>query len=328
MSPDWPAAVSAGFLFRALTPALPAGAAMLRLVVETPDGQVMHETPVVIAAAPLEDVAPDVMPPAYVAPAYVAPADVAPEEVAARLAQIVDPLEPVRLLIERAEVSVEGTLEVSGWAVSEAPVEHIRVYAGEQLIGEAQRGGERPDVADQHGRYPESGRSGFTLQRSLSDEEMQEKTVFVALSTSLGVRRVYHVPLVRPPQVRRARPAPVSELQCEEVFLSADGVLAVKGWAVCSSGIAEIAVELDGAMVGRATLAEPRPDVANQYPLVRTAERAGFCLVQRLAEPVSGRHTLRITADGEAGEQKTVSQIVRRRRRTCRRISRHGCNSP
>jgi hypothetical protein len=103
--------------------------------------------------------------------------------------------------------------------------------------------------------------------------------------------------------IRRPEPERVAHIVCEEAELTAEGGFAVKGWAVASSSVADIRIELDGETIGVTTPVESRPDVANRYPRVETARTAGFRLRRALGTRFDGDHVVRLTVRGRDGEQ-------------------------
>lgn len=98
---------------------------------------------------------------------------------------------------------------------------------------------------------------------------------------------------------------------CDEMLFQADGTLCVIGWAVCEAGLAEIAVELDGKLVGLAELGLPRPDVGEQFFSIPSAKSAGFRFEEPFPDIVEGEHAVRIVLRNEHGEERSETRRVR-----------------
>src|SRR5579862_754071 len=125
----------------------------------------------------------------------------------------------------------------------------------------------------------------------------------------------------KPPAITRRSPVKPAERQPILVAIEALGVIgapdgstrvSVGGWALATAPIGEIAVVLDGKVMGTATCGLPRPDVARLYPDRGAAADCGFVLAFDLPGRVSGviepMLTVR-TADGEAGQRPLRVEI-------------------
>ena len=139
-----------------------------------------------------------------------------------------------------------------GWAASLSDIQTLRVFIGERLVGDAQRGIRRDDVAAIHADYPNALAAGFLVQKEITDEDLLQQTVNVVITATGGIERSFAAPLVRPAQVRRRAPEAVAKIVCDEVMLTDRGQFAIKGWAVCASGVVDITIELDDEVIGTA----------------------------------------------------------------------------
>jgi hypothetical protein len=70
---------------------------------------------------------------------------------------------------EGAFVLRRRPLRIAGWAVATVPIRSARIWAGDVLLGEADRGIARPDVAQLISGYPSADRSGFVLTTVLPE---------------------------------------------------------------------------------------------------------------------------------------------------------------
>jgi len=227
------------------------------------------------------------------------PPDVEPEQQQASMQA------PMLLRLEETKVSDEGVLRVRGWAVGLAPIDEIRVYLDEQLLGVAQKGIPRGDVAAVHADYPDSEHSGFLLMHGLDERATTGQTIRVVARMFGGIARQANATLEMPAVIRRASGAVEVKLHCDAVTLAEDGTITLTGWAVCASGMDCIEVELCGAPVGRAETGRDRPDVGNAYPQIPSARSAGFRFVGKGAA-VTGEQVVRVIARGAGGEEKVA----------------------
>ncbi len=217
---------------------------------------------------------------------------------------------PIRAVIETARIDERGLLRVGGWATGLSAIEQLHVFIGTRLLGDAQRGLRRDDVAAMHPHYPNALHAGFLLQQEASDADLGQHEIRVVIGMAGGIVRAFTAPLVRPAQLRRRAPETVARLNCDEVTLTDHGHFAIKGWAVCSSGVAGVDIELDGEPIGVALAAEDRPDIGNLYPCVVGAPRAGFRLERALGGRFTGDHVVRLMLRGVDGEETTIFQPV------------------
>ncbi len=223
--------------------------------------------------------------------------------------EAVAPAEPAQsamlLRLEESRVSDEGVLRVRGWAVGLAAIDEIRVYLEDRLLGVAQKSMPRSDVAMVHADYPDSADSGFLLLHTLDESAQAGETIRVVARMFGGIARQATAALEMPPVIRRPQQGQSTiRLHTDLVSLDEDGAVALSGWAVCSSGIAGIEVELGGVSLGFATCGGDRPDVGNHFPQIPSARSAGFRFAGGGLQPVSGEQIVRVIVRGNEGEAK------------------------
>jgi SAM-dependent methyltransferase len=168
-----------------------------------------------------------------------------------------------------------GTV-VSGWAYSPAGIREISVWlAGQRVVGKAELGLERKDVADDHPEWPNAQRSGFRYRLdALPDSELAEETAELRVVAEDG--QGGRTEARRAVQVDESLLEPI--LVCDEPEEGSEvsvGTL-VEGWAYSPAGIKEISVWLDGQRVGEAMLGLLREDVTRAHPEWPGALRSGF----------------------------------------------------
>ena len=220
-------------------------------------------------------------------------------------------LAPMLLRLEECKVSEEAVLRVRGWTVGLAAIDEIRVYLEDRLLGVAQKGVPRGDVAAVYPDYPDSAHAGFLLMHQLGEGAATGQTVRVAARMFGGIVREARTTLSMPAVIRRSAPAAAEvHLHCDDVALTEDGAVTLTGWAVCAAGLAEIEVELGGTLVGLAETGRDRPDVGNHFPHIPTARSAGFRFAGRAETRVTGEQIVRVIARGRDGAEKVANLPV------------------
>ncbi len=288
----YPGSEASGFRFSVQLPArLEPEHATLRVVVGSASGTDERSYALTLGAVP---------PPIAVAPPVFQPRQTStPEAMLVR--------------IEEARVTAEGVLRVRGWAVSFSPLEEISISLGGRLLGLAEAGIARADVADALADYPDAKTSGFLFQQML-DESTPAGDLLVHVAAQGGIFREVALAITRPAGTRRRSDevsAAAIKYHCDVVHLTENGNLAVLGWAACPSGVRQIEVELDGEPVGSVELGGARPDVGNNYPEIPGARNAGFRFRAALGRDCAGERLLRLTIRGAEGEERVVLHSVR-----------------
>jgi ADP-heptose:LPS heptosyltransferase/GT2 family glycosyltransferase len=268
---------------------------------------------------------------------------------------------PTVVYAERATLDPDGVLNVQGWAVARELLVGVQVLLDGTDIGAAVLGGTRDDVARAHPAYPNAGRAGFSLTLPIGARAAKAANVTVRATTLPGTATETVLPIER--VARReaaARPAaapaeaaaqgapqgaprgasqgaapadqpadPASDprraidMYCEEWSLGTDGIVSVKGWAVCAAGIAGVGVLVDGRKVGEAEIGQVRLDVGDRYPNIPAARTGGFRLRMRALTSAIGAHTISIIARNGMGDEKLHRQPV-----VARPIARHEPPAP
>ena len=196
-----------------------------------------------------------------------------------------------------------------GWIVS-AP----RITAVEITLGGVPFGRARLDISPAHlaaltGHHLAAGETGFVFMGTVPALAEGGAVLTLHVTTPDGVHD-HHTALVASPGTGRTPPASIVRVECEEASLTETGGLSVKGWAVCSSGVASVCAELDGVPVGSVQPDEERPDVDAQFHAVVGARQAGFRLHAQLGRRLTGEHQVRLVATGLEGEQHAILRVV------------------
>lgn len=196
----------------------------------------------------------------------------------------------LELKVERAANSARGELQIVGWAVAETALQYIRIYAGETLLGTADLGHARPDVAKDWPEYPNALTSGFSFSCHSHSVSGDIKEVRIAAAAEGGIRREVVVPAAA--SSPRAEADTNLLFHCDHLWLSPAGWLVISGWSVSPQEIHAAVVLFDGVEIGKADLGIPRPDVALQFPTIAQAGKAGFAFTHQLPEPSLAEHTV------------------------------------
>jgi hypothetical protein len=214
---------------------------------------------------------------------------------------------------EGSEVT-RGTV-VSGWAYSPAGIKEVSVWLdGQKVVGEAELGLERPDVAQAHPDWADAGRSGFRYrieaapQAGASAEAVELRIVAEdGEGRRVEARRAVQVDeLLFDPIVVCDEPEEGSEVSLGTV---------VSGWAYSPAGIKEVSVWLEGQRVGEAEYGLVREDVAQNRPEWLGAERSGFRYRFETLPAAAEAVELTVVAEDERGRRAEVGRVIRRDRR-------------
>jgi O-antigen biosynthesis protein len=282
--PQYPNADHAGFSFSASLDLPPAEVVSLVFSVRTLNGEQRQATvPIQITEAPTIPATPE-----------------SPEKPAWRA--------PLQLRVDRSMISPGGELQIAGWAVARTPLEYVKVYAGETLLGMADLGHSRPDIAQDWPEYPNAATPGFSFVQAASETSADIKVLRIEAAAQGGIRREVIVPTTT--GVAPAEPAGEILFHCDHVSLSALGRLVISGWSASPHGINEAVVLFNGEEIGRADLGLPRPDVAQARPSLAHAAESGLAFAHQLAEPVLGEHMVTMNIRAGDGALRIVSLPV------------------
>lgn len=182
----------------------------------------------------------------------------------------------IRINVDYATVDQRSVLRIGGWALAAAPIELIQIFIGEQLLGAAETGIMRPDVARIWPNHRYALHSGFTFVGDV--EAFEEKEIFVAIRAQEpdGMEQEVTVTATRVVQDGPAKTTEVHELVCDEAVLTGDGELVLAGWVVSSAGVREVRIVSEGKPMGVAEIGADRPDVGKKFPEIAEARKAGF----------------------------------------------------
>ena len=233
--------------------------------------------------------------------------------------------------VEGARLTERDLLRVHGWVISLAPIQDVRVFVDDDLLGTAETEIPRADVGAVYPDYPGSAMAGFALEQTISHDVLGGRPIRVAFRTRDLESREVVVPVTTTPAGAEAwgQPdAPSSpypalspmQVQLEETRVNDQGVLRVRGWAVSLAPVAAVQVFLDDRLLGNAQKDLSREDVGLALPDYPDAKNSGFLLVQELddSQLLGGMVRVVVAAVGgvtrEATRSLEVAPVVKRRK--------------
>jgi ADP-heptose:LPS heptosyltransferase/GT2 family glycosyltransferase len=296
--PDRAAAAHCGFILAVDVPSSKRGAIAPLLTVRTQDGEIGHH--------PLR---------VEIPPQGVTAGMVAPQSASADAADPGATL--MQLRIDTATVDNAGLLRIQGWVVCRVQIEAVDAFIGDARLGAAEFGHVRADIKKLHPDYPNSGFAGFLFVADISGYGSGQKTLAVRSTARTGISREAVVDVAVPPARAKAAADPGLHYHCDEITLTTEGHLVLKGWAVCGSATRSIAVLLDGKTVGRAELGLERPDLGNLFPALPHARQSGFAFEAETRKALAGEHriTLRVCGNDGKADEARVPVVARAERR-------------
>ena len=252
---------------------------------------------------------------------------VVPLERARAPTPVLDPT--IRIHCEHGSLTADGHLEVAGWAVCAAGIVRLEVWLDGQLLGLAEFGRERLDVAQEFPAIPSARYAGYGLTRTLDGRvEAGDHEVRVVAYNGPGDTQefVLPVPVIGDPdeadmeaddESLLALMPPPSEAEQQEFRFEMDsprlvagvvvepvtGRLTIEGWVLARSGIAGIDVHLDDQSLGEAHYGLARQDVGAAFADWPNAVRSGYAFHCPPRSLRTGAHIVSLVIRAENGHQ-------------------------
>jgi ADP-heptose:LPS heptosyltransferase/GT2 family glycosyltransferase len=226
---------------------------------------------------------------------------------------------PMVVAVERAVLDPFGTLEVSGWAVSLAPIVAVQVYADDMPVGVAIHGLASDDIASLHDVYPYANRSGYYFSVKLRQSAPSPAVVRVEATALGNLSRDASAEVLIAAESTSPSPGAGPQktnnssirLQVDEVVLTTDGSLMIEGWAFAKSAIEDIQVVLGASEIGHAEIGLSRLDVGQHFSGMPGAGQAGFGFRKELDATFEGEHLVILTITCTDGETCRIDLPVR-----------------
>jgi ADP-heptose:LPS heptosyltransferase/GT2 family glycosyltransferase len=309
---DYPDAGLSGFtLVQKLDASLPAGPGVLRVLAADLGGQTR------------QSIVPVTIPP----PSAAGEADAqAGEALASDECRI-------HCACDVADLYTDGSLDISGWAFSDAGIGPIEIELNGITIGEVLADRKRPDIAARFPESPLAATSGFTFACAVPPPV---KPGFHILSLRLsdrdGQKRVLEqpvpavAPVARPG--KRAAPAMVLQpairpeaagmrLEVDEPSLEGHrarqvvrGALTISGWAVGPRGIETVSVLCDGESLEEAHCGMRREDIGAAFLDYPGSLLAGYALVLPPGSVAPGHHEIEVVARAGGNQPLGASPVT------------------
>jgi len=204
----------------------------------------------------------------------------------------------------------EGTLSIRGWTCfSEGRVRRAEVYLGDRLLGSARVGVPRPDVAEVID-YPHAAVSGFELtlpveaaQRFGGSGPTEVRVLVTGITGDVFEPKPVPIGLLDAASGKGPQLPDVGHVDAPMFRAEISDTLMVQGWACLADGAARRAeVWLGDAILGRARVGVPRPDLADALDRPE-AVLAGFELT------VDADEARRLVGAGEAEVRVVVTGV-------------------
>jgi ADP-heptose:LPS heptosyltransferase/GT2 family glycosyltransferase len=213
---------------------------------------------------------------------------------------------PMHIEIDEAVVDEAGILTISGWAVCSLDITSVSVWVDGEMIGTADFGRRREDVARARKEFPRALNSGFAYNADLTRFGAGERTVKVEALAQGGIRRHALVQVVVPePSVPLGEP--LFHFHCDSIALSRSGAVSVEGWLIGATITESVTVMLDGIDIGVAAIGRERPDVGQAFPGIAYARNSGFTFRRAPGGAVEpGEHRIVLAVRDAAGKVREV----------------------
>ena len=221
------------------------------------------------------------------------------------------------LVCDTSFLTTSGDISITGWAVSSAGIDKLRLFFENDLIGEAEFGAERPDVGNKFPTIAQARKSGFSFYGQVDQAKVKaEHVILIELLLSDGSSKEFKFAVAarQPEQTveigRQDSGQSAIMLQIDDpVVINGSASkeiisgLSVGGWALARDGIEKIEIFLDGVRVGSAYYGMRREDIAAAFSGWEGALLSGFAfsLPRKALKP--GRQTVSIHAIGKVSSE-------------------------
>jgi ADP-heptose:LPS heptosyltransferase/GT2 family glycosyltransferase len=233
-----------------------------------------------------------------------------------------DPRREIRTFCDRVSLSGNGTLFVSGWAVSAVGITRIAVFLDGTPVGEAEHGTERLDVGARFPALPGARQSGYRCEAHVGGKPDGPHTIHVVVFNSLGDESTIVAPVVAEPVAAAEARAPTVDrpefrFQLDAPLLAegamvepVTGRLTIEGWVLARSGVTGVRVYLDDKPLGDAHYGLARQDVGAAFPDWVDALRSGYAFHCPPRSLRDGVHTVRIAVSSRNGKEHDQSFTI------------------
>ncbi|WP_160722733.1 Ig-like domain-containing protein [Bacillus sp. USDA818B3_A] len=215
---------------------------------------------------------------------------------------------PVRGIIDVPAngATVKGSTVVRGWFLDTSAVAEIEIMVDGKLLGQAQYGLARTDVAKAYPLY-KNANAGYQYTLNTTALTNGQHTLTVRETGKNGVmkelNRLFTVQnIVQKLPVRGTVDEPKNDSQVK-------GNTLIRGWFLDQNGVAKVEVLVDGKITGQAKYGLARTDVAAAYPAYKNAN-SGYQYTLNTANLSNGQHTLTVRETGKTGVKTELTRTI------------------
>ncbi|MFA9398539.1 MAG: Ig-like domain-containing protein [Clostridiaceae bacterium] len=184
---------------------------------------------------------------------------------------------------------------LSGWALNSSGIKQVEVYLDDRKIGQAAYGQVRADVNKVFPGYPSGDNGGYSYTidiDTISTGSHIIKTVSIGNDgNTVNCSRTINVSKLQPR----------GWIDVPNSIVYYNGIINIKGWAVNDSGIKDIKVYFDNALVGSGEYGVLRADVNKVFPGYPSGDNSGFLVSTSLGSVKNGNHSIMVEAIGTDG---------------------------
>ena len=228
---------------------------------------------------------------------------------------------PVHMCCDAVTLTFDGHLTLLGWATCAGDIAAIYVYLDETLVGEAEHGRERLDVAREFVNIPSAMYAGFKFDRRILEIAGDQHNVRLLVRTVEGEEKSETIPIVTilPPPVPEPEPdgVAVEAPESTEFRFNLDsprvndgvaaavvtGRLTIEGWVLVRSGVAHMDIFLNAQRLGEVHYGLARQDVGAAFPEWDNSIRSGFAFHCPPRSLRDGTHEVRIDIQAKNGNE-------------------------
>ncbi|GFP74265.1 N-acetylmuramoyl-L-alanine amidase [Clostridium fungisolvens] len=203
------------------------------------------------------------------------------------------------------EDSLSGELNISGWSLISTGTSRVQVLLDGSLLGDAQYGYSRKDVANSYSQYFEADNCGYNFkiaENSVSNGK--HKITIKALGNNneiISKDIVFYYNL--------------SMKSVAAMELSNDSIVSktftISGWALNAKNIEKVKVYFDWKYVGDATYGYQRLDIGKAYRDYPNSSNSGFSYQLDISQYADGDHSVMVQPIGKDGSILNDNALIR-----------------
>ncbi|WP_413307053.1 Ig-like domain-containing protein [Bacillus sp. 1P10SD] len=198
---------------------------------------------------------------------------------------------------------INGLTNIEGWFLDGSGVSKIEILVDGKIVGDAQYGTARPDVAKAFPDYQEAN-SGYRYSLDTRNLTNGQHSLTVRGTGKNGVLTVLGSQMVDIQNISAK-----GYMETPTAGSTISGLSKVQGWFLDESGVSKIEILVDGKSVGAAEYGIARPDVAKAYPLYQNAN-SGYQYNLDTTSLTNGQHTVTVKETGNNGTTTVLSNTV------------------